>query len=117
MTDGDVQRKRNRKGETNGVREEVRLSSFRAAAQLELIHAETAWTDTNKHRVTAAEPPPTETTEGAPTLQTGEVGVLRFGLQEVREASVSVAETTALKHTLHFSIITVPQIIIIINNN
>lgn len=100
------------------MREEVRLSSFRAAAQLELIHAETAWTDTNKHRVTAAEPPPpTETTEGAPTLQTGEVGVLRFGLQEVREASVSVAETTALKHTLHFSIITVPQIIIIIHNN
>lgn len=72
-----------------------------------------SWTDTNKP------PPPTETTEGAPTLQTGEVGILRFGLQEVREASVSVAETTALKHTesLHFSIITVPQIILIINNN
>lgn len=38
-----------------------------------------------------------------PTLQAGEVGILRFSLQQVREASVPVAEATALqsrkKHT------------------
>lgn len=33
-----------------------------------------------------------------PTLQTGQVGVLRFGLQQVRKTRVSVTETTTL-HT------------------
>lgn len=44
---------------------------------------------------------PAKHTHGTPTLQAGEVGVLRFGLQEVREASVSVAETTALDTHTH----------------
>lgn len=34
---------------------------------------------------------------GRPTLQAGEVGILRFGLQQVREASVPVAKTTTLQ--------------------
>lgn len=33
----------------------------------------------------------------APTLQTGQVGILGFGFQEMREASVSVAKTTTLR--------------------
>lgn len=31
------------------------------------------------------------------TLQTGEVGILRFSLQQVREASVPVAKAAALR--------------------
>lgn len=33
----------------------------------------------------------------APTLQTGQVGILGFGFQQMREASVSVAKTTTLR--------------------
>lgn len=63
--------------------------------------------DADRQAVTAADSRHTtalsanHTRDGTPTLQAGEVGVLRFGLQEVREASVSVAETTALDTHTH----------------
>lgn len=53
---------------------------------------------TTAHRLTLTEHPHrlAQETLTARTLQAGQVGVLRFGLQQVRQARVSVAEPTAL---------------------
>lgn len=40
----------------------------------------------------------------APTLQAGQVSIFRFGLQQVREASVPVSKTTTLQDTNNSSV-------------